>query len=66
VRPEFIIAVKVKCPSVQGGVCNELCQNAILNLKGEDGKPLYALERVFNNITLEDWVRDEDRMLQLY
>lgn len=55
----------MKCPTVIGDVCNELCQNAIVSLKGEDGKPLYTLDRVFTNVTIDTWVKEDDSMLQL-
>ena len=36
-------------------VCNEICDFAIRNVKGEDGQPLYDFDKDYSNISLETW-----------
>lgn len=63
-RPELIIQDRFRCSDewVFGDQCFKLCNTAILGVKGEDGEPLYSLEKIDDDgIHVENW-HDETGM----
>ena len=48
----------VRCPTFKSHICTKICLNAVESLKGEDGKPLYTLDKVYDNVHLEYWQND--------
>lgn len=48
----------VRCPTFKSHICTKICLNAVESLKGEDGKPLYTLNKVYDNVHLEYWQND--------
>jgi len=48
----------VRCPTFKADTCTKICLNAVESLRGEDGKQMYKLDKVYDNLHLEYWQND--------
>jgi len=51
-RPEYITISESNCVSISGTTCQDICQNGITEIQGDQGTPLYHLEKVYPGLSL--------------
>jgi len=63
-RPHYIVQDQFQCTDVNGNQCHLMCHSAILSVKGDNGMPLYTVDRLYDDIHVaSEHTRDDTTLV---